>query len=240
MRITQRQLRQIISEEVQNRLQEADPGIDPDTGLPDPKVSKSEPDSPSSGAIDTLRHKGATAEQIEIFNQNYAAAQKTLDAVLEGKKLIQLGDKGPAVKIVQLLLVTQLDGLIGSAKNAAAINDLRDFANNAVKQLEAVKPILKVDGDYGPTTVKAVRAMQAAMAAENANKRTVGGPSSTDPEKRERLIRPERMGTVDGKVGRQTLRYLITRQRDTAVTSAEDLAESVVRRWNRLAGLIKS
>ena len=277
MKITGRQLRQIIKEELaRNAMNEEDPldkvrsevGADLDargaemlkayddretaaalaktsssvpfdmdsiddllTGLPDSKSSAPTPRSPSDGVIAAIREMGGTSEQINIVNQNYAAAQQTLDAVLEGSKLIQLGSKGAAVKIIQLLVLTQLDSFISTAKRAAEYAKMKGFADEVLKQLEAAKSRLKADGDFGPATRDAIRAAQGAMYFRSVITKSVGAPEQTIPA--------SRLGTMDGKVGRQTLNYLINRSLGAAVTDAADIKENIARRRNRLAGLIK-
>lgn len=200
--------------------------------LPDSKSSAPTPRSPSAGAIDAIRVMGGSPAQIEIVNQNYAAAQKTLDAVLEGTKLIQLGDKGAATKIVQLLVLTQLSSFIGIANSAAEYATMKGFAGEVLKQLEAAKSRLKADGDFGPATKDAIRAAQGAMYFNSVIAKKVGAP--------ERPIPASRLGTMDGRVGRQTLNYLINRSLGAAVTDASEMSENIARRWNSLAGLIKS
>jgi len=199
--------------------------------LPDSKSSAPTTFSPSSGIIDAIRSRG-TPEQHKIANQHYAAAQKTLDAVLEGTKLIQLGDKGAATKIVQLLVLTQLGSFIGITNKAAEYATMEDLADEVLKLLEAAKSRLKADGDFGPATRDAIRAAQGAMYFNSVIAKEVGVP--------ERPIPASRLGTMDGKVGRQTLNYLINRRLGAAVTGASEMSENTARRWNRLAGLIKS
>jgi peptidoglycan hydrolase-like protein with peptidoglycan-binding domain len=218
----------------QAKMDRAAPDLDIDAilaTLPDAKSSAPTPFSPSSGIIDAIRERG-TPEQLNITNQNYAAAQKTLDAVLEGSKIIQLGDKGAATKIVQLLVLTQLSSFIGIANRAAEYATMKGFAGEVLKQLEAAKSRLKADGDFGPATKDAIRAAQGAMYFNSVIAKKVGAP--------ERPIPASRLGTMDGKVGRQTLNYLINRRLGAAVTDASEMSENTARRWNRLAGLIKS
>jgi len=245
MRITARQLRQIIKEELQREVDSSGYDINPDlSGLPDEPMVKMAPkradvpdilargEGEGPAALMTLTRWYSPADESIardlLLSPSYKmVANKILSNVSLGKSVMKMGDRGDAVKIMQLLikakLVQQLNNLSSSVATDVALGgmgggiesnsksvaqralsgavvsnaDLESATADALDRLNAGGA--GPDGIYGPTTRDAVAIMQEYMQQNNRE----GYP-----------------GEVDGIIGRQTMSYIIGKAAIGAITGA--------------------
>jgi len=184
MKITSRQLRQIIKEELARsgfgRLREG-----------------------AEGAGDTAK------DMLNLFTMNSGPNEnlpiealqvdKELQDILDNKLVLKLGDGGrgqpdeKVVKVIQALVK-------GKLSQAFANQSMTSFNKSPGGTVEIQKSVdeLNLDGDFGNKTKNAVMTLQKVMLARAFQL----GAKATSPE----------LPTIDGKVGRQTLKFLLSLQ----------------------------
>ena len=237
MRITQRQLRQIIREEVERgtRINEIDP---PGLTAADRSAvfNKQAPKAPEVAAFDVEvpERKGYEPKALGKKISGGLTADPEAFVARVTKAPLKVGSRGDDVKVAQVYLVQALKE-IGSrphpmpeplSKNIQKLADSGELTGDGesalirdlAKKIEASGP----DGIYGRMTELATRIVQDAAVSM-----TPGQP----------IIKQ------DGIFGRDTAITVINGfKRATGIPAAgEQLEEgAIIGRWNRLAGLIKS
>ena len=126
-----------------------------------------------------------------------------LDDILNNKLVVKRGDKGQIVTVIQALVH-------GKLMQALRNNSQFTHAASSAGEAEITNALqgMETDGDFGPATEKAVIALQKVQKADalkRFNKDAAGSPELT---------------TIDGKVGRQTLNFLISGAQGASISGA--------------------
>jgi len=179
MRITARQLRQIIKEELARtgfgRLRE--------------------------GAGENARIALSSYLEMKDFADDAIQVGDKLDDIMDGNLVIKRGDKGQIVTGIQALVHGKL---MQALKNKSPFTHAASPEGEA--EITSVLQGMDTDGDFGPATEKAVIALQKVQKADalkRFNKLAAGSPELT---------------TIDGKVGRQTLTFLLSGEQGASIT----------------------
>jgi len=158
--------------------------------------------SPMSVIIDMLRERGADKAQIREVEAMLPRIIDGLDRVYNGELVVKMGDRGPLVKALQILIRASLSEYLDAVTPQIRSIFLRDFANDAIDALGNAYAMTP-DGVYGSDTSDAVKAVQKAM---NVMYRLLllsgGGPDA------KMMQNPVK---IDGRIGRQTLQFLMGR-----------------------------
>jgi peptidoglycan hydrolase-like protein with peptidoglycan-binding domain len=194
MKITSRQLRQIIKEELARsgfgRLRE--------------------------GAGDTAKDMLYLFDMPQ-FDKDALQVDKELEDILNNTRVIKMGDKGQVVKVIQALVKGKL---FQSLENKSAVS----FTKSPGGELEiqrSINALGEPDGDFGNNTKNAVMTLQkVAISAATSAGRAKASASE--------------LPTVDGKVGRQTLTFLLGLQ-GASVTGQLRKAEPVEQKEDMLS-----
>jgi len=183
MKITSRQLRQIIKEELARsgfgRLREG-AGTEASIAL-------------------------SSYLQMQDFADDAIQVGDKLDDILSGNLVVKMGDKGQIVTVIQALV---------HGKLMQALRNKSPFTHAASSEGEAEISSslqgMETDGDFGPATKKAVIALQKVQKADalkRFNNLAAGSPE---------------LPTIDGKVGRQTLTFLIKGLQGSSISGSSE------------------
>jgi len=168
MKITSRQLRQIIKEELARtgfgRLRE--------------------------GAGESAKNMLYLFDMPE-FDKDALRVDKELEDILSGNLVIKMGDKGPVVKVIQALVK-------GKVNQAMENKSQTSYFGSTMGSIELGKAVsmLKPDGDFGNNTMNAVKTLQKIMKHDAIYTK---GAKQNSPD----------LPVADGKVGRQTLTFIL-------------------------------
>lgn len=169
MKITSRQLRQIIKEELAR------------TGFGRLRESAGE------AAKDMLN-----LFQMSQFEIAAIEVDKELEDILNNTRVIKMGDKGQVVKVIQALVKGKL---FQALENSKSLTSFAGSPGGALEIQRSIRALGEPDGDFGNNTKNAVMTLQKVAKADAFQK----GARSSSPE----------LPTIDGKVGRQTLSFLL-------------------------------
>ena len=170
MKITSRQLRQIIKEELAR------------TGFGRLRESAG---SEASIALSTY------FEMPEFAKLATGLTGDKLDSIAAGNLVIKMGDKGPVVKVIQALVKGKLNQAMENTSQTSYFGSTMGSGELG----KAVTGLGEPDGDFGDKTRTAVMVLQKVMKDDAIAK----GAKQNSPE----------LPIADGKVGRQTLTFLL-------------------------------
>ena len=266
MRITGKQLRQIIKEELTrsmsvneadmftqadldaefdadierrtSKMRRVDPlaGFDPDADTSSVVKMPSAPEPSgalASGAAKIPALRVIESEMPEVLSEIKALisdpkVRKVLNDVHTGKTILSVGDSGPAVKVYQAVVMSNLM-MWGKAHRSLGRGDLAGFAEDPVaiaeksiktdgnitgaELLGAVQLLTTIggftpDGSYGPKTRAAVALLQTIMDRKQIISIAAGGSVNWD-------------AAIDGIIGRQTAQFLAGFTKLAAITGVE-------------------
>lgn len=193
--------------------------------LSDPTASASMPrtmsrptsSSPMSAIIDTLRQNQATDAEINEVESMLPRIIDGLDKVYNGDLVVKMGDRGPLVKALQILVRSSISDFLDFVTPQTRSIYLRDFANSAIDALSSAYAMTP-DGVYDSDTSDAVKAIQKAMnVVYRLHLLSGGGPV-------EKIM--QNPAKIDGRIGRQTLQFLMGRVGATISKSpVQDIAD---------------
>jgi len=248
MRITARQLRQIIKEELQREVDSSGYDINPDlSGLPDEPMVKMPAVRP--GIESTGKNYGygnmmfnklamGTPYASDAIRLGMAAKKpplvQELNDITHGKKVLRMGDSGDAVKIVQIMMYGMLSD---RARSVTGINDTENigidpvqFAKQAVRsdganvtldQIEAA--ITNLIYDFVPDGNFGPKTFAATVLIQllaDHRQTVMNGMGDS--------VTVEWRSAIDGIVGRQTIQYLMGMSDLAAPTGLSKGSESTV------------
>jgi len=199
MKITSRQLRQIIKEELARsgfgRLRE----------------------SAGENASIALSQYFEMPEFADIAPE----VGDKLDSIMDGNLVIKMGDKGPVVKVIQALVKGKLNQAMKNTSQAS-------YFGSTVGSIEIGKAVTMLgepDGDFGNNTMNAVKTLQKVMKDDAIAK----GAKQNSPD----------LPVADGKVGRQTLTFLLGEHgaSATGATAASPVAPRSFKRSELIAAI---
>jgi peptidoglycan hydrolase-like protein with peptidoglycan-binding domain len=135
--------------------------------------------------------------------QDALTVSDKLEDIISGDLVVKQGNKGPVVKVIQALVKGKLWQALGN-KGAASFASEKGGALEIQRSLAALG---EPDGIFGDNTKNAVMTLQKVQKADAFMK----GATQDSPE----------LTTIDGKVGRQTLSYLISGMQGASVSDTD-------------------
>ncbi len=203
-------------EEIERELQALDTPITPEekAAFLASRDRSPEPERPEFSASPmasiglVVQQMGAARPDLDFVLRNMDVVIPELDAVYNGQKIMKRGDRGIAVKIVQILMKVFTPRLIGVLEPMKSSIYLGEQAKDAIADLTSSAAVFNPDGVFGDKTEDMVEAIQRGHEVIIAMiELTTGAPKGA-------IFGPAGRGVtagvkVDGKIGRQTLQFLM-------------------------------
>lgn len=193
---------------------------EPMDATPTPAKPVASMSGPMSSYLQVLRMRQAPNNMMSEAEKLFPTVLPDLDKVFNGDLVVKTGDRGPLVKALQILIFSSISDLQDMMIPQLKSVYLRDEADDAIESL-AQGYSIGPTGNFDNSTYTAVVGVQKAMnVIYKLQELSSGGPT-------DKIV--ARPAQIDGKIGRQTLQFLMGRL-GAAVSGYESPLQKVTKK----------